>query len=144
MKIWRKNSVKWTLNGKRVSPNTEGAKKRTIPSKRFYGTVKTYEGKRRQTPLTEDTETSRQLLRRLQAEEDRRKALGIDRYTINRQRPLTELLTEYERFLRSKNNTERYVSLTTSVLFQRIWHKSGVQLSNSLLTGKWQRGLPKL
>jgi len=30
------------------------------------------------------------------------------------------------------------------VLFQRIWHKSGVQLSNSLLTGKWQRGLPKL
>ena len=30
------------------------------------------------------------------------------------------------------------------VLFQRIWHKSGVQLGNSLLTGKWQRGLPKL
>ncbi len=30
------------------------------------------------------------------------------------------------------------------VLFQRIWHKSVVQLSNSLLTDKWQRRLPKL
>jgi len=30
------------------------------------------------------------------------------------------------------------------VLFQRVWHKTVVQLSNSLLTGKWQRGLPKL
>jgi len=33
---------------------------------------------------------------------------------------------------------------TLSVLFQRVWHKTVVQLSNSLLTGKWQRGLPKL
>jgi len=31
-----------------------------------------------------------------------------------------------------------------AVLFQRIWHKSRVWLSKSLLTGKWQRGLPKL
>jgi len=31
-----------------------------------------------------------------------------------------------------------------AVLFQRVWHKTVVQLSNSLLTGKWQRGLPKL
>ena len=30
------------------------------------------------------------------------------------------------------------------VLFQRIWHRSDVQLSNGLLTGKWQRGSPKL
>ena len=31
-----------------------------------------------------------------------------------------------------------------AVLFQRIWHKSRVRPSNSLLPGKWQRGLPKL
>jgi len=33
---------------------------------------------------------------------------------------------------------------SAAVLFQRVWHKTVVQLSNSLLTGKWQRGLPKL
>ena len=35
-------------------------------------------------------------------------------------------------------------TITDPVLFQRIWHKSRVWLSNSLLTDKWQRWLPKL
>ena len=30
------------------------------------------------------------------------------------------------------------------VLFQRIWHKTLGGLSNGLLAGQWQRGLPKL
>jgi len=34
--------------------------------------------------------------------------------------------------------------LSGTVLFQRIWHKTRVGLSNGLLGGKWQRGLPKL
>jgi len=29
------------------------------------------------------------------------------------------------------------------VLFQRIWHRTGAGLSNSLLAGQWQRGLPE-
>jgi len=41
-------------------------------------------------------------------------------------------------------SAEAGVFLTICVLFQRVWHKTVVQLSNSLLTGKWQRGLPKL
>jgi len=30
------------------------------------------------------------------------------------------------------------------VLFQRIWHKTPVGLSNGLLVSQWQRRLPKL
>lgn len=30
------------------------------------------------------------------------------------------------------------------VLFQRIWHKTRLGLSNGLLARKWQRGLPQL
>jgi len=44
--------------------------------------------------------------------------------------------------LSSASNSSR--SLSTSVLFQRIWHKTRVGLSNGLLVGQWQRRLPKL
>jgi len=112
MKVWRKNSVKWTLNGKRVSPNMKGARKKTIPSKRFYGTLTTFEGKRKQIPLTEDANTSRQLLRRLQAEEDHKRAMGVTRQDVERQRPLVELIAEYEEYLLAKGDTKKHVRYT--------------------------------
>ncbi|MFV0445737.1 MAG: hypothetical protein ACK5Q5_19320, partial [Planctomycetaceae bacterium] len=50
---------------------------KTVYSKRFYGSLKTSDGKRKQIPLTEDRKTSEALLRRLQNEADRKRALGI-------------------------------------------------------------------
>ena len=46
MKVFRKNTVRWIIDGKRVSPNTKGAVKETIASKRWYGTVCTADGRR--------------------------------------------------------------------------------------------------
>lgn len=112
MNVWRKKTVRWTLDGKRVSPNTPNAVRKAIPSKRYYGTLRTWDDRRRQVPLTEDAKTSTQLLRRLQGEEDRQRALGVDRYAVERRRPLSELLDEYKTHLRAKANTERHVTLT--------------------------------
>jgi hypothetical protein len=36
------------------------------------------------------------------------------------------------------------VDYANGVLFQRIWHRARAKLSNGLLVGQWQRGLPKL
>lgn len=99
MKVWRKQT---TRNGGRT----------TIYSKRFYGTLRTADGKRKQVPLSEDRETSVQLLQRLQLDEDRQRALGVDRYARERQRPIDEHVHAYELYLRSKANTERHVTLT--------------------------------
>jgi integrase len=52
------------------------------------------------------------LLRRLQTEEDRKRAVGVSRQDEERQRPLTELVAEYETYLKAKANTPRHVALT--------------------------------
>ena len=121
MGVYRKKTVRWSLSGKRVAPHTSGAKRVVIPSKRFYGTLRDADGKRRQIPLSEDKNAAKALLRRLQTEADYKRAAGVDRHTEERHRPLKALLGEYENFLRSKANTERYV-LLTSVRITAILH----------------------
>jgi integrase len=111
-KLWRKQSVKWSLNGKRVPTGTPDAKRERIASKRFYGTLTLATGKTKQQPLTEERKTSETLLRRLQTTEDGKRANGADRYHDDRKRPLTELLADYAAHLRAKRNTERHVVLT--------------------------------
>ena len=77
MKVWRKQTIHYLLNGKRTSKGTKGAKPKVILSKRFYGTITLASGKRKQTPLTEDQKTSQKLLQRLQNDEDTKRTLGI-------------------------------------------------------------------
>jgi len=112
MNVWKKVTIRWTLNGKNVPPKTPKAKRKTIPSKRFYGTLKAFDGKKRQIPLTEDKATSETLLRRLQGIEDTKRANGADRYSEHRQRCVFELLSCFEEYLISKNNTLAHVSKT--------------------------------
>ena len=89
MNIWRKKSTKWPVDGKRVPPRTPKAKRHVIESKRFYGTLLTSDGKRKQIPLTDDRDTSETLLRSRQYEEDTFRAAGVDRPTRERLRPLS-------------------------------------------------------
>ncbi len=100
MNVYRKNTVRWELNGKRVPPKTIGARRVVIPSKRFYGTLRDIDGKRRQIPLSEDKNASKALIRRLQTEADHKRAVGIDRHAEERQRPLKELRANYSTALR--------------------------------------------
>ena len=116
MKVWRKQTVRYTKNGKRCTKSTPGAKAKTEYSKRFYGTLRTADGKRKQVPLCEDRQASETLLRRLQTDEDRQRAVGVDRHASERKRPIHEHVNDYETHLRAKANTERYVTLTMNRL----------------------------
>jgi integrase len=111
--VWRKQTTRYRLNGKNVPKTTAGAARHVIESKRFYATVKTIQGKTKQIPLAEDRKASLALLRRLQTEADRQRAVGVDRYTIHRERPLLELLDAYAAHLRAKENTPDHVKTTT-------------------------------
>jgi integrase len=111
-RVWRKTITTHRKGGKRVPAGTPGATKRRTKTPRFYGTLRTADGKRKQVALTDDRETSRTLLRTLQHDEDHAKAHGIDRTQRERSRPLSELVAEYESVLRSRANTDRYVVST--------------------------------
>jgi len=111
MKVWRKQTVRYTKNGKRCTKATTGAEAKTELSKRFYGTIKTPTGTTKQIPLCEDKDASEKLLRRLQTEADKDRAIGVDRHTIEQRRPLGDHLNDYEKHLRSVSNTESYVVL---------------------------------
>ena len=89
-------------------------------SRKWYGTLKTFSGKRKQVPLTDDKKSSETLLRRLQGEQDRLRAVGATQTDLERRRPLIDLLAEYERHLQAKGDTADYIELTT-VRLQKIY-----------------------
>lgn len=112
MGVWKKQSVKWFVGDTRSERGVKGAKPRTIPSKRFYGTLKTYDGKTKQVPLTEDEDTSATLLERLQRVEDERRSIGFTKIDEHRQKPIQEHVEAFRAFLESKGNTAQHVNLT--------------------------------
>jgi hypothetical protein len=112
VKVWKKQTIRYRVAGQNVPKGTPGAQRHVIESKRFYGTLRLADDRTKQAPLCEDRDASRKLLRRLQTEEDRAKALGLDRPARERQRPLSELVAEYERELRSRENTPYHVRRT--------------------------------
>lgn len=81
-------------------------------SPRWYGTLKTYDGKRKQVPLALEKTTSERLLRRLQCDEDEKRANGANTFSVYRRRPLTEFVNEYRHHLEAKGNTCRHVGQT--------------------------------
>ncbi len=111
MNVWRKQTIRYFLNGKRTSRSTPNAIRNTELSKRYYGTLNTFDGRKRQIPLTVDANTSRKLLRRLQGVEDAKRANGADRFHDQRKRTLGELIGEYVDYLGSKGNTTQHVQL---------------------------------
>lgn len=114
MKVWKKQSVKWFKGEKRSSKGVKGAEPRTIYSKRWYGTVKTYDGKKKQVPLTEDEDTSSDMLKRLQRTEDERKVIGFTKIDEHRQKSILDHLDDFKTSLESKNNTPAHIKLTIS------------------------------
>jgi integrase len=114
MNVWRKQTIRYRLNGRNVPKGTAKAKRERIESKRFYGTLRLASGKRKQVPLTEAKDTSETLLRRLQCDEDTKRANGADRFYDDRKRPVAEFLTEFGSYLQAKGNTALHVSTTLS------------------------------
>ena len=83
-------------------------------SSKFYGQLRKADGTRRQTPLTTDRDTSRKLLARLQGEQDRLRALGLDDRSKRRTEPLKEHITSFREHLKSKGGTPEHIRLTIS------------------------------
>lgn len=102
MKIFRKQTTRPQPNGKRI----------TVYSKRYYGTIRTADNKRKQVPLTVDRDTSRIMLKRLTRESDEQRANGTPQHVIESRKPLNDLVDAYKRYLTSKNNCQRYVDET--------------------------------
>lgn len=92
MGVWRKQT---TRNG--------------IYSKKWYGTIRTADGKAKQVPLAEDEATSEKLLKKLQSDQHERKANGTTQFDDARVTPLSELLSSYVGYLATKGNTPLYV-----------------------------------
>lgn len=113
-RVWRKKTTRYVNanTGRRTKKDDPQGIKRIDESKRFYGTLKRSDGTKKQTPLTEDETSSLALLTRLQAEADHDKALGIVPQQRKRDEPLTEYLSEYEKFLTGKNRSAFHVSTT--------------------------------
>ena len=103
MNVWRKQTVR-----------VRDGQRETIYSKRFYGTLTLASGKRKQEPLTEDKPSSLALLKRLQREQDDKRAKGVTRQDEQRERPVNGLVDDYEAYLLAKGNTRQHVSLTVS------------------------------
>ena len=88
MNVWRKQTTRYRLNGKTVTKETPRAKRETVQSKKWYGTLRTADGKRKQVPLTKERETSQTLLNRLQTDKSRFLAYGVDQCQREREKPL--------------------------------------------------------
>jgi hypothetical protein len=87
MRLWKKQTVRWTKDGKNVPKGTTDLTKKTIESKRFYRTLKLASGKTKQIPLSEDEESSKRLLQKRQDEEDKKKIPGSRRRKRMEQKP---------------------------------------------------------
>ncbi len=114
MAVWKKQSVKWFKGEKRSSKGIKGAEPRTLFSKRWYGTVKTYDNKKRQVPLTEDEDTSEKLLKTFQRTEDERRVNGFTKFMEQREKSILDHLEAFKTSLMSKNNTADHISKTVN------------------------------
>lgn len=137
MAVWRKQTVKYRLNGRTVPKGTPRAKKSKILSRRYYGTLRTAAGKSKQQVLCEDRRSAEILLRRLQSDEDRKQAIGEDGYGVACKTPLSDHIRDYRHHLTAKGDTENYVSLcvgrVTRVL-EAIHAKAIMDLEPSKIT----------
>lgn len=142
MSVWKKQSVKWLSLGKQVPSGTAGATKKTIESKRFYGTVRQADGRSKQVPLFKDKDQSIRLLVQLQAQEDRDRELGITKGDRERLRPLHGVLKEFQSHLESKGNSKRYIKLIIRRL-EVIFESTQAKTSNDLEAASINRLLDK-
>ncbi len=92
MSVWRKKTVRYFQDGKRSEKGVKGAVPHTEASKRWYGTLKTYDQKKKQVPLTEDQDTSEKLLKTLQRIEDERRVNGFTKFQEPGEKSIVEHL----------------------------------------------------
>ncbi|MFO0847316.1 MAG: hypothetical protein U0871_01980 [Gemmataceae bacterium] len=105
--VFRQQSTRWELAGKRVPAGTEGAVKVTVESRRWYGAVG---GKH--VPLSPDKAVAERLLRKKLADADLDQAGLADPFAAPARRPLADHLADYAAVLAAKGDTPDHVRQT--------------------------------
>src|SRR5262245_30581921 len=107
--VYKKQTTTWRLGGKKVPPNTQGAEKITIESRKWYGTVNS-----KQVPLCCDKQAAQRMLVKLEAESALASVGLADPFTDHRTRPLAEHLKDFASHLRAKADTENHIEQTVA------------------------------
>ena len=135
MSVWKKQTVKWFKSEKRSNKGVTGAEPRTLYSKNFYGTLKTYDNKKTQVPLTEDQDTSEKLLKTLQRTEDERRVNGFTKFQEQGEKSIVEHLEAFRVHMEAKNNVPQHVTTTISSI-RKLIEATGVKTIADLDGGK--------
>ncbi len=107
--VWKKQKTVFRLNDRTVPKGIPGAKRVTVNSRKWYGTVN---GK--QVPLCVDKQAARTMLTKLQSDAALHGVGVCDPFAIHNAKPLADHLTDYVAHLRGKGNSENHVSQTDS------------------------------
>ena len=107
MKPFKKQTVIWRLDGKRVPAGTPGAENEVHESHKWYGSVG-----RKHVPLCADYQGGVRMLRKLSSDAElKRVGLG-DPHEDSKAMPLTKHLDDFEAHLTAKGNTPEHVAAT--------------------------------
>ncbi len=104
MDLFKRQSTRWILEGKRVKPATPGAAKVIIESKKWYVSIK---GK--PLPLSADKSIAVRMARKLAGDAELRSIGLADPFEEHRIRPIEEHIRDYRAFLESKENSRVHV-----------------------------------
>jgi hypothetical protein len=107
--VFKKQTTVWRLDGRKVPQGTPGAKKVTLESRKWYGTVNG-----RQVPLCRDKQAAERMLTKRQADADLASVGLADPFVEGKAIPLVEHLAAYRVALEGKGDTSRHVDLTVS------------------------------
>ncbi len=116
--LFKKEIIRWLdEDGRRVSPNTPGAKRVVKKSRKWYGYVKDPKtGKWQQTPLSTDKQAARKKLSDLETKLARGEAGLLDPYADTKRSPVGGLVDEYLTDLAEQGRTEEYRRATRRLL----------------------------
>jgi integrase len=106
-KPFKKKTVRWTLGGKRVPPDTPGAVKTTAESRKWYGTVAG-----RQVPLCRDKSAAQTMLNKLLTDAALSSVGMGDPFALHRGRPLFEHIDDWERDIINRGRTAKHATLS--------------------------------
>jgi integrase len=118
--LYRPKVIEYTLpdgsyrtpDGERVTRKSPGAVRRVKRSKTWFGRYTDGVGRRHQVKLSTSKETARRMLAKLAGDAQLAGVGIVDPFAEHRQRPLTEHLEDFARYLAAKGDTADHVSRT--------------------------------
>ena len=108
--IFRPTIIRYTLNGKRVPANTDGAVRKKCRSSKWYGQYTDVDGVEHRVPLSPNKVVAGQMLAALVHKNENAK-IGIrDPFEEHHKTPLAKHLDDFEAFLIHKGSSQRHAA----------------------------------